>query len=81
MLTHTLSTAFGESELEVEYSWDDELPVDVIVFCAGGADITDLVSRTVMNKIEEQIYEKYGEDMAAEDEYLRDRAAEMAAEW
>ena len=73
MLTHYHTIKLGSTELDIEYSWDDEEPVDLVVH-SGKQDITDLVCPTVMKVIEEQCFDFRGEDMASYNEYRRDMA-------
>jgi len=62
-------------EFRVDYQWDDRCLVLEGVYIDGN-DLTDLLSDSAKEKIEERIYELYGEDMADRADYF----AEMRRE-
>jgi hypothetical protein len=62
-------------EFRVDYTWDDRNLVLEGVYIDGN-DLTDLLSDSAIEKIEERLYELYGEDMADRAEYF----AEMRVE-
>ena len=62
-------------EFRVDYTWDDRNLVLEGVYIDGN-DLTDILSDTTIEKIEERLYELYGEDMAERAEYF----AEMRTE-
>lgn len=75
MLINHKTIMFRDTELVIEYSWDDETLCDVVVMC-GHQDITDLVSKTTMSLIEDRLYDSYGEDMACAAEAYREYSME-----
>ncbi len=62
-------------EFRVDYTWDDRCLVLEGVYIDGN-DLTDILSDTTIEKIEERLYELYGEDMADRADYF----AEMRRE-
>ena len=62
-------------EFRVDYTWDDRCLVLEGVYIDGN-DLTDILSDTTIEKIEERLYELYGEDMSDMAEEWADRRAE-----
>ena len=62
-------------EFRVDYEWDDKCLVLEGVYIDGN-DLTDLLTDKTIEKIEERLYELYGEDMADRADYF----AEMRRE-
>jgi len=62
-------------EFRVDYTWDDRCLVLEGAYIDGN-DLTDILSDATIEKIEERLYELYGEDMADRAEYF----AEMRRE-
>ncbi len=62
-------------EFRVDYEWDDKCLALEGVYIDGN-DLTDLLRDKTIEKIEERLYELYGEDMTDRAEYF----AEMRAE-
>lgn len=62
-------------EFRVDYTWDDRSLVLEGVYIDGN-DLTDILSDTTIEKIEERLYDMYGEDMAERADYF----AEMRRE-
>ncbi len=62
-------------EFRVDYQWDDRCLVLEGVYIDGN-DLTDILSDTTIEKIEELLYELYGDDMADRADYF----AEMRRE-
>ena len=56
-------------EFRVDYEWDDRNLVLEGVYIDGN-DLTDILSDKTIEKIEERLYELYGEDMADRADYF-----------
>ena len=56
-------------EFRVDYEWDDKCLVLEGVYIDGN-DLTDLLTDKTIEKIEEWLYELYGEDMADRADYF-----------
>lgn len=56
-------------EFRVDYEWDDKCLVLEGVYIDGN-DLTDLLTDKTIEKIEERLYELYGEDMADRADYF-----------